>query len=314
MDFKYDVAFSFLKEDEELAIKINEALKGRLTTFLYSERQKVLAGRDGEEAFNEVFFKESRIVVVLYRNGWGSTPWTRMEQTAIKNRAYDEGYDFTTIIPLDDPISLPAWLPKTRLYLGLKRFGVDGIVTIVETRVQEYGGTVHEESFVDKVAKKQEKVRKAQARKQLLDSYEVKSLIYAELEVLLKEFKSTMSNIENTIPDLHQRIRENKSRGIDIISTGFSLAIQFYEENYGNTYLSIKLFNGVWPDNNGRPMFDSPKLLRNEKFYFDINEQDEYGWKQEATSVFYKSSQLAERWLQMLFNEVDNYKLKERKK
>ena len=34
--FEYDVAFSFLAEDEELATQLNDLLADRLSTFLYS--------------------------------------------------------------------------------------------------------------------------------------------------------------------------------------------------------------------------------------------------------------------------------------
>ena len=34
-DFKYEVAFSFLKEDEVLALKINDLLQDRFSTFIY---------------------------------------------------------------------------------------------------------------------------------------------------------------------------------------------------------------------------------------------------------------------------------------
>jgi hypothetical protein len=72
-DFKYDVAFLFLVRDESLAVQLCDLLKGRCRTFLYSdaERQTLLAGRDGEEVLSKVYGKESRIVVILYRTGWG---------------------------------------------------------------------------------------------------------------------------------------------------------------------------------------------------------------------------------------------------
>ncbi len=65
--FKYEVAFSFLTEDEDLVNQINDLLKGRLSTFVYSERQAEIAGTDGEKTFNRVFGSDARIVVVLYR-------------------------------------------------------------------------------------------------------------------------------------------------------------------------------------------------------------------------------------------------------
>jgi hypothetical protein len=89
--FTYDVAFSFLSQDEALAIEISDLLQGRFATFVYSERQKDLAGADGEEKFSSVFLSESRIVAILFRSGWGETKWTRIEQTAIRRRGGGRG-------------------------------------------------------------------------------------------------------------------------------------------------------------------------------------------------------------------------------
>ena len=109
-DYKYDVAFSFLAEDEELATKINDLIYDRVKTFIYSRRQDELAGTDGEQTFNLVFGTEARTVFVLYRKGWGETPWTRIEETAIRNRAFEEGYDFVLFAPMDKPTTVPKWL------------------------------------------------------------------------------------------------------------------------------------------------------------------------------------------------------------
>ena len=60
--FQYDVAFSFLSQDEALAVDLNERLKDRVTTFIYSdrERQETLISREGEEAFRLAFSANSR--------------------------------------------------------------------------------------------------------------------------------------------------------------------------------------------------------------------------------------------------------------
>jgi hypothetical protein len=89
--YKFDVAFSFPSKDEGLATRINDLLQDRIETFLYSRQQEKLAGTDGEKTFSEVFGKEARVVVVLFRNGWGQTRWTRIEETAIRGRAYERG-------------------------------------------------------------------------------------------------------------------------------------------------------------------------------------------------------------------------------
>ncbi len=54
-EFKYDVAFSFLQQDEPTATQINDLLQDRVSTFLYSRRQGEVAGTDGEKTFNQVF-------------------------------------------------------------------------------------------------------------------------------------------------------------------------------------------------------------------------------------------------------------------
>src|SRR5262249_13393845 len=73
--FKYDIAFSFVREDEGLATQLNDHLRDRYRTFLYSRAQEQLVGTDGEQTFNSVFEKEARIVAVLLRPEWGHTPW-----------------------------------------------------------------------------------------------------------------------------------------------------------------------------------------------------------------------------------------------
>ena len=66
--YNYDVALSFLAQDERLATELNDLLQDRLKTFLYSKRQGEIAGTDGEQTFNKVFGEEARVVVVLCRD------------------------------------------------------------------------------------------------------------------------------------------------------------------------------------------------------------------------------------------------------
>ena len=84
--------------------------------------------------------KDARVVVVLYRTGWGETPFTRIEMNAIKGRAFDTGYDFTIFIPVEKGVGLPPWLPKTQLWLLLRlleRFDALALLQLVErTRME----------------------------------------------------------------------------------------------------------------------------------------------------------------------------------
>jgi hypothetical protein len=74
----------------------------------------------------------------LHRLG-GETPFTKIEQRAIRDRAYDEGYGFTLFIPTEKKPTMPPWVERTRLYYSLERFGVDGAAAVVESKLQELG-------------------------------------------------------------------------------------------------------------------------------------------------------------------------------
>jgi hypothetical protein len=82
---EFEVAFSFLQQDEQLAIDMSDRIRARVKVFIYSEQQKQLIANDGVDAFSQVFRTEARVVVVLYRENWGKTKWTRVEETAIKS-------------------------------------------------------------------------------------------------------------------------------------------------------------------------------------------------------------------------------------
>jgi hypothetical protein len=47
---RYDVAISFLAQDEPLALQLRQQLSSNVTVFIYSEHQKELVGKDGRAA------------------------------------------------------------------------------------------------------------------------------------------------------------------------------------------------------------------------------------------------------------------------
>ena len=151
--YKHDVAFTFLAQDQLMAVELNDLLQDRMSTFLYTERQLDLVGKDGEVELSRAFGEEARIVVILYRDEWGSTPWTRVEQDAIRNRAHDIGYDFCLLISLNNPATAPVWYPKTRIWYGLKQYGIESLAAVIELRVQEAGGAPRQETLQDRKAR-----------------------------------------------------------------------------------------------------------------------------------------------------------------
>lgn len=195
--FNYDVAFSFTQQDEGLAFTFYKLLKDRLRCFIYSEEQKKLAGGDGETLFNSVYSKETRIVVILFRNLYGKTKWTRIEETAIRNRGYEDGYDFVLLIPTETPVSPPDWLPKNRLWIGLEQWGIESAASVIEAKVQEYGGVVKIESISDLVARTENKLKEKQERERILKSD--RAIILASEE--LNSLKEIIKRHEKEIKD-----------------------------------------------------------------------------------------------------------------
>lgn len=147
--YKYEVAFSFLQKDEKIAYQINDLLQDRIESFIYSKKQEELGGTDGEKKFNDVFYKECRVVALLYRTGWGITPWTRIEETAIRNRAFEFGWDFLLLVNLDKASTLPAWIPKTYIWFDFERWKSEGLAPVIEQKVKETGGHIRPESIED---------------------------------------------------------------------------------------------------------------------------------------------------------------------
>ena len=95
---RYDVAISFLAEDERVAMSLATALKKHWTVFIYTERQKELAGTDGVEAFSRVFKEDCWLCVILFRDGWGETKWTPIEASAIREHGLKEGWQILIVV------------------------------------------------------------------------------------------------------------------------------------------------------------------------------------------------------------------------
>jgi hypothetical protein len=194
-EYKYAVAFSFLSEDEALARSLSDALKGRWPTFVYSEHQVELMGGDGELSFSKVFYEESRLVVVLHRAKWGTTKWTRIEQTAIKNRAYDQNYDFAFFVGLEKPIDLPQWLPRTLLWADAGRFSAQEIAAAIDFRLHQAGGVAHEETVEEMAERLARDARDEQERAGVLATAGTE-MVAQELRRLFDVVASTAAKVE----------------------------------------------------------------------------------------------------------------------
>lgn len=308
--FEYDVAFSFAQRDEGLALSIYKLLESRLKCFIYSEEQKKLAGTDGEITFNKVFSEESRIVVIFQSADWSNTRWTKIEETAIRNRGFEDGYDFVILIPTEKDIAAPKWLPKNRLWIGLERWGIESAASVIEARVQEFGGQIKELTIVEKLAQADEKIKQKRRIEQLLSSNEGAKLAEQEFFNLKSELERTANEIKGKLGDWHLMIKNNRYQGINLWSYDHCLTIQWYRE-----HAFITLSDGYYDENLQKTDYGYKyRQILTDRKVFDLNEFDQHGWTdQETKRNFLTTQKLADKYLNQFFEIVHKHREKKRR-
>jgi hypothetical protein len=193
---KYDVAISFLSQDEPIAAALRDRLTEGLAVFFYPRCQEELAGTDGLESMRMPFTDESRVNVVLYRERWGQTPWTRVEETAIKDRCFAHGWDSLFFITLDDTSAIPKWLPPTHVRLNFSNFGLEQAVGAIKNSVERCGGIASPMTASRHAAIYAEDVKYNKDRQALLDSYQGMENVKREVRVIFTEIKNLCEEIK----------------------------------------------------------------------------------------------------------------------
>jgi hypothetical protein len=283
-EFKYDVAFSFVAGDEGLATQLNDFLQDRLSTFLYSERQAEISGTDGESSFNDVFAGQARCVVILYREGWGQTSWTRIEETAIRNRAHVEGYDFALFIPLDAEPTVPKWLPKNRLWIGLERWGAKGAAAVIEARAQELGAAPHIETLEDRGARHARQARFESDKAGAMGGYNGPNALNAGFQQIAEALRNGVERLNSA----QSKTRFSFERWNDAepmsdviiqgLTNGFSLIRKLqYVNTLENAWVEALIWDGP-PQLPNMIYFERVHPKRTQKFYLGYSAARAYVW------------------------------------
>jgi hypothetical protein len=139
-DPKFDVAISFLVKDEQIAAALCHELSQSLRVFFFPHKQEDLAGSDGMESMRKPFLDDSRVMVVLYREQWGKTRWTAIEETAIKDACFNGDWKRLFFISLDRNTPIPKWLPEYHVRYNWEEFGLNQVVGAIKARVLDNGG------------------------------------------------------------------------------------------------------------------------------------------------------------------------------
>lgn len=311
--FQYDVAFSFHLKDEGVATQINDKLQDRFNTFIYMKKQDALVGRDGAVAFNSVFNSEARIVVILYRSEWGETPYTRVEMDAIRNRAHYKGWDFTIWIPTEEEPSMPPWVPITRIYFSLRRFGIDGACGAIEKRIGDYGGILNVETTSERSARLKRGMDLQILRDQFRES-EKGSLAAKDA------YRGLCESIEREVTKIGKlggKLANLRVRNVDhhpfLISGIRPCMLMTWNNLYANTlsdaYLSIEFYDGM-PQNSGSMSLSGRPVRKiiQRKFRFELFRKDVTGYRETGSSSReFSCEDLASDVALQLMDIIDRY-------
>jgi hypothetical protein len=300
---QYDVAISFLSQDEAIAAAIWEKLSEGLQVFFFPRRQEELSGTDGLESMRKPFFDNSRVMVVLYRERWGKTPWTRIEETAIKEACLEHGWQRLFFVVLDPGSALPLWLPQNHIRFNYGEYGPEQAVGAIKARVQENGGQPQPLTAIRRaeIFNAEESFRQDKSR---MNSQEGIAAVIRNVAELFQQIDKKCGEI-NANGSLQIKCGADPAQGSAktcVITDGsVSLSVvwrQQYSNSLQDSGLIIREYNGGLrlPGETGQFMYmDQPRQLCESKYSPDLSRAREYGWTKSNADEFLSSVALAEQ-------------------
>jgi hypothetical protein len=307
---KYDVAISFLAKDEVIAKELYDRLSEVFKVFYFPHNQEDLVGTNGLESMREPFF-DSRVVVVLYRDPWGKTPWTGVEETAIGERCLKHGWPGLVFVNLDQTSATPKWVPTTHVRFGMQAYGMEGLVGVIKARVQEQGGKLVPVDAVTEMARVQREANFLADREDMMrDRRWIEGTVHA--------------NITRSLQELMELMRKaNADHGFDIVgaadtkscvmrSSFISLGIGWHQPifnrveddpHHGECFLHAAEFSGtlILPGERAWVM-NQPVELKRHKFKVDVSETRELIWKESGKKIIIPASGLADHFMRIFLD------------
>ena len=297
-EFEYDVAFSLTDDCKEIARQINDLLKFKLRTYVYFENINETVGQHGIDFFTKVFGYESRVVVVLLSEKWGKTNFTRIEESAIKNRIMDNGWDFIIMVKVRNEINAPRWYQREDIWMTYDGNNIETIASVIEYKLKELGGKVSEESLNAKAKRIEARDKKQAEINSLLNSeHKGIELANAEIEELFSVVEAKVQDLKSSIPSKYFQFEKSEDR-IKVTNISYLLIFHWYPRS-ANFLEGSKLDVVLKKKKRGELMIDMVyQDLSKQSYEFTINLSDMKGWKDKKT--FNSSERLAESWLEKM--------------
>jgi hypothetical protein len=303
----YDVALSFLVKDQRIAGKIAERLGEALKVFYFPRTQEMLASTDGMESMRIPFVSASRVVVVLYREPWGKTEWTRLEEAAIQEGCLKRGWNTLVFFQLDKKSRLPVWFPHAHVRFVLDDYGIDELIGAIKARVQEHGGTIEKSNAISRAKRLQ---REAQFLAEKARLFKDRALI--EQTVLASVRYAVQRAVEYV-----QEGAENMEPAVRAVAEGrhcvmtdgrVSMAAGWKQDIFNDAgrdeYVFIREFRGplAIPRDGRMYVFPPEVLLKERQFMVEVTATGDLAWKQSGKNELISTDDLAHRIAMTFFD------------
>jgi hypothetical protein len=297
---KYDIAISFLYQDLSLAQALYDKLRAGLEVFFFPGNQEVLAGTDGLESMRAPFRHESRLNVILYRPRWGNTPWTAVEELAIKESCLDNSYRNIFVYVIESTGVLPKWLPDTHVYFSSAHYTLDEAVGAIKTRVQDRGGEYKPltPSRKAELNRAEEDYRRA---KSYMSTSDGMTKIFSKVKELFEEISRQCEEVNaggHAHIDHKVDLQEGTIQQICTLGGPRVGMLVIWYQPYGNllqnALLGVREFNENMIIPPGHIRLQDPEMVSEAKYDPDLSRALEYGWKpQRGPGNFVSSKELA---------------------
>ncbi len=134
IDRTYQVALSFAGEQRDYVEDVAQHLAARSVGVFYDGFQQTwLWGRDGVEAFHEVFAETSNFVVMFVSAEYVAKPWTRHERKSALSRMLTEESEYVLPVRFDDT-PIPG-LPESLQYLKANDFTPAQLAAVIVEKI-----------------------------------------------------------------------------------------------------------------------------------------------------------------------------------
>jgi hypothetical protein len=220
--------------------------------------------------------------VVLYRSQWGNTPWTAVEDAAIKDSCLATSYKSLFFFAIEPTDTFPKWLPETHVRFNYADFSLDQAVGAIKARVQERGG-----HFTPLTPARKGELLQAEADYRRDRDHMLSSIgsIFQEVEKLFAEIcrqceevnAGSNFHIEHRVTMQPRNIEQVCQVGQDRVSISVAW-YQPYANSLDTAALMVREFDGniILPP--GYVHLDHPKVLKERKYGLDVAHSREYEW------------------------------------